>query len=770
MIRTYFAVLFALSALASTGLAAAQTAPPAAPRQNIRNDQQGRVPDPANRGRLQLDQFLDGIAAQDEANRASAVAAIHTRAQAEARQAKVRSQILALIGAFPERTPLHAKVVGETKVAGENGADGFRIRKVLFESQPDFFVTALVYIPEGKGVPDADAPGGKRGVPGDGSSSPGSKRAAIIMTPGHGPSGKAGDAPMAATFARNGFIVLSYDPIGQGERLQYPDPNKPGATLAKAATGEHGEASLQPMLIGETFAKYEVWDAMRGVDYLASLPEVDVHRIGALGCSGGGTVTAITSALDTRIAATGTACYITSFDTLLPALGPQDAEQSTPRFISSGLGFPDWVELDAPRAYAVLSTYSDMFPFAGARESVIEARRFYALFDQASAGTSTAGAVPSVPATPTAPALNADTTNQVSPNAKLQWITGPGGHGALQPIMGNIVSFFLRNLQPGVDADHPFIPSGSGPRAAMALIANIPKDAFQVTTTGQVATSFPGCATVFTLNNKRAAHIVPAHRPLIAFAALGSMIRDATGATAKPGTTKFAADLLTAKSGPIAFPSEGALDLDADLAVPTGAGRHPAILLVVPNSIHGSGAIARAIKAKFDALAAQGNLVLAITPRPSPPGTDDMKAPVLGPFYLLSLRADLVGRTLVGLRVDDVIRVIDYLSSRADVDPSSISAQASGHMGLVLLHAGVLDRRIRHIEVDHVLTSYRSLLDVPLPTGAPEDVIPGVLLHYDIPDLVRAVGPRLIESDPLQGTDDLSQVSTPLASLTGATP
>ena len=121
------------------------------------------------------------------------------------------------------------------------------------------------------------------------------------------------------------------------------------------------------MLIGETFAKYEIWDAMRGVDYLASLPDVDPHRIGALGCSGGGTVTALTSALDTRIAAIGTACYITSFDALLPALGPQDAEQSTPRFISSGLGFPDWIELAAPRPYAVLSTYSDMFPFAGAR-------------------------------------------------------------------------------------------------------------------------------------------------------------------------------------------------------------------------------------------------------------------------------------------------------------------------------------------------------------------------------------------------------------------
>jgi len=746
MIRAHFAVLFVLFAISSIGPAAAQTAPSAAPTQNLAPAARNRAANPANQGRLQLDEFLDGIAAQDAAGRASAIAAIHTRQQAEARQAKVRSQVLALIGAFPQRTPLHAKIVGETKVAGENGAPGFQIQKLLFESQPNFFVTALLY------VPDGEAPGGKR--------------AAILMTPGHGPSGKAGDAPMAATFARNGFIVLSYDPIGQGERLQYPNPNKPGATLAKASTGEHGEASLQPMLIGETFAKYEIWDAMRGVDYLESLPGVDPLRIGAVGCSGGGTVTALTSALDTRIAAIGTACYITSFDALLPALGPQDAEQSTPRFISSGLGFPDWIELAAPRAYAVLSTYSDMFPFAGARESVIESRRFYSLFDPASAGTIMAGAPPSVPPTPTVPALNADTTNRVSPNAKLQWITGPGGHGALQPIMGDIVSFFQRNLQP----DHLIIAEGGIPRPKPDWLTVVPKDAFQVTQTGQVATSFPGCATVFSLNKKRAVRIVPAHRPLIGFAALGSMIRDSTGAAAKPGATKFAADLLTAQSGPLAFPSEAGLHLQADLAVPTGAGRHSAILIVVPNSIQEPDTIARANKAKFDALAAQGNLVLAITPRPSPPGTDDMKAPLLGPFYLLSLRADLVGRTLVGLRTDDVIRAMDYLSSRADVDPARISAQASGHMGLVLLHAGVLDRRIRHIDVDHVLSSYRSLLDAPLPTGAPEDVIPGVLLHYDISDLERALKPRLTESDPLNGTDDLSQDSTPLKSLTGATP
>jgi cephalosporin-C deacetylase-like acetyl esterase len=745
MIRLNSTARFALAAAVGVGCILAQMPTRLAiAQQGTATATRPRAANPANSGRLQFEQYLDDIAAKYTAARAGAIASIHTRAQAEARQAKVRSQILSVIGALPARTPLNAKVMGETQ------AEGFRIRKILFESQPNFFVTALLYVPDGNLL--------------------GVKRAAILMTPGHGPTGKASDAPMAAIFARNGFIVLSYDPIGQGERLQYPDTSKPGESLAARPTGEHGEASLQPMLIGETFAKYEIWDAMRGVDYLTSLPDVDPHRIGAVGCSGGGTVTALTSALDTRIAAIGTACYITSFDALLPSLGPQDAEQSTPRFVSSGLDFPDWIELAAPRPYAVISTYSDMFSFDGARSTVIEARRFYSLFDPASAGTLTGGEPLTVPPTPTAPALNTDTTNQISLTARLQWITGPGGHGALAPIMDKIVSFFIRNLQPGADADHPYVPASMGPRIVVPALANLPKTAFQVTASGQVATSFPKCATVFSLNKQRTARLVPLYRPLIAFNRLNTLIREEAGADAKPGDAKFDTSLLSATTGPIVLPSAGGLQLQGDISVPNTPGRHPTVLLFVPTPIHGQGAAARADRAKFDALAAQGNLVLAVTPRPSPPGTDDMKAPLLGPFYLLSLRADLVGRTLVGLRVDDAIRAVDYLSARPDVDPTQLSAQATGHMGLVLLHSGVLDRRIRHIEVEHVLTSYRGLVDAPLPIGAPEDVIPGVLLYYDIPDLVRAIGPRLKESNPLAGTDDLSQDSTPLASLSSATP
>ena len=61
-------------------------------------------------------------------------------------------------------------------------------------------------------------------------------------------------------------------------------------------------------------------------------------------------------------------------------------------------------------------------------------------------------------------------------------------------------------------------------------------------------------------------------------------------------------------------------------------------------------------------------------------------------------------------------------------------------------------------------------MDAPLPIGAPEDVIPGVMLRYDLPDLMRALGSRVTATDSLKGTDDLSQSSTPLSSLLRSTP
>ena len=694
----------------------------------------------ANTGRAQLNSYLDSIAAEYIASRDARLAAIHTRAEAEDRQAMVRKKIMSLIGTLPQRTALNVQLMGVTQ------GDGFHIQKLILDSQPGFHIPVLLYLPNGHPA--------------------GEKLPAILISPGHAPSGKASDYASAGIFARNGFVVLSYDPIGQGERLEYPNPKDPNGSLATRPTGEHGEASLQPMLIGDTLSRYMLWDAMRGIDYLSSLPQVESEHIGAFGCSGGGAITALLGALDSRVAAIAVACYTTSFDALLPSLGPQDGEQSIPHFIASGFDFPDWIELAAPRPYAVVATYSDMFPFEGARSTVIEARRFYSLFDCSNAGVPAGTGSPTVPPTPDGPALNVDTTNQIPLTAPLQFITGPGRHGALGPIMGDIVGFFIRNLKPGADAAHPILPlPANGVLGSMGTPANLPKGALQVTPTGQVATSYPGSETVFTLNRKRAATILPPSSRTLTEQKLAAAIREATGTSVRSGTSMFDAALSTAKTGDFTFPSSTGIDLHGDLYVPSGSGRHPAVLLLVPDSIDGNTPIALSNRARFESLAAAGNIVLAITPRPSPPGTDDMKSPILGSFYLLSLRADLVSRTPVGMRVDDVACITDYLASRPDVDPARLTATGSGHMGLVLLHAAVLDPRLQHISVDHVLTSYRSLIDAPMPIGAPEDIIPGVLLHYDVPDLARSLGARLTETDGLPGTDDLSQSSTPIATL-----
>jgi cephalosporin-C deacetylase-like acetyl esterase len=691
--------------VSSIAVASAQAPSPAAnPRSTAPPLVKPDPNSPASTGRTQLYQYLDKIAAQETTSRRASVAAIKTRAEAEARQHKVRRKILDLMGGDFQKTPLNPRILGSSQL------EGFRIEKVLFDSQPNFPITALLYLPDNKPA----------------------KLPAIVMAPGHAASGKAGDFAMASTLARNGFAVLSYDPIGQGERLQYPDPAHPGQSLATRPTGEHGEAGLQPTLIGDAVARYFAWDGIRAVDYLISRPEIDPERIGAFGCSGGGAMTALLGALDPRVHVVATACYITSFDTLLPALGPQDAEQSIPNFIASGFDFADWVELAAPRPYAIVGTVSDMFPWDGLLTTATEARRFYSLFDPTAEGTPTGQPMPP---TPRGPTLNPDTSNTIPATAPFQVITGIGGHGNLRPLTAQIVSFFLVHLAHS-DAT-PILPPPPVPGAnPFAAPTGLPAGALQVTLTGQVATSYPGSETIHTLNLKRATEKLPRNPRPLTLAQLQSAIREVTHAEAVPGgpPTEFKG---------LPFPNFGN----------DNPARLPAVLLVMSDERVSPG---NPTENDFKEHAKAGNFMLGFVPRPSPPGTEETKSPILGPFYLTELRAELVGKTLIGMRVDDVIHAVDYLAARRDIDPNNITVVANGHMGLVALHAAVLDPRIKHVTVDHVLESYRSLLDAPMPLDAPQDILPGVLLRYDIPDLTRVLGPRLTFTDPLPGTANLS--------------
>jgi len=410
--------------------------------------------------------------------------------------------------------------------------------------------------------------------------------------------------------------------------------------------------------MGEHISRYFVWDAMRAIDYLSTRRDIDAQRIGAFGCSGGGTVTAYLAALDDRVKAAATACYITAFEELLPSkTGVQEAEQSIPGFIANGLNFGDWVELAAPKPYAIVSTTEDMFPIEGARRTFEEAKRFYGLYDAAD---------------------------------RIQWITGPGGHGALTPVHPKILAFFTKHLK-----------NSSEEPLHTRLTPDKPADLF-CTPDGQVSGT-----TISEIIRKRAEATRPVYK--------ATDFRGPAGISVRPG-------------GPVG-------ETPGQLFLPEGAGSapYPAVLVVSGDP-----------PAEISALP-RGRLVLVIHPRPWPAGTEAAKAPIQGMHYLLSLRAQLTGLTLVGLRADDIIRAMDFLSARSDVDRRNITAYASGPGAVALLHAAAIDSRITRVVVDHTISSFRDIATEPLHRNAPEYMVPGVLQHYDIADLIKAIAPRPIE-------------------------
>ena len=184
--------LLLCSVLLSSVFAGAQTSAPAVKAGSDSS---------SNAGRTQFYESLDRIASHELTARRSALAEVKTRSEAEARQREVRKKISLCSAACRRRLRCMGAPWGPRRLMA------IGIEKVIFDSQPNFPVTALLYLPDAKpGAPQVKLPGDRR------CSRPRRHRQSQRL-------------PLRfSTFARNGFAVLSYDPIGQGERLQYPDP------------------------------------------------------------------------------------------------------------------------------------------------------------------------------------------------------------------------------------------------------------------------------------------------------------------------------------------------------------------------------------------------------------------------------------------------------------------------------------------------------------------------------------------------------------------
>ncbi|TSA55102.1 MAG: hypothetical protein D4R45_03010 [Planctomycetaceae bacterium] len=263
-------------------------------------------------------------------------------------QKRLREKFIEAIGGLPERTPLNPQVTGIIS------RDGYRVEKVIFESQPKHHVSALLFLPDtGKYKPP---------YPG------------VLVPCGHSDNGKAYESyqTMGAFLALNGMAGLIFDPIDQGERSQML------SQLPKlAGTRAHTMLGIGSILLGRNTARFEIWDGMRAIDYLQSRPEVDPKRIGCTGNSGGGTQTSYLMSLDERIVAAAPSCYITGFERLLDTIGPQDAEQNIYGQLAFGMDHADYLMMRAPMPILICAATEDFFDITGVWNSFRYAKRLY---------------------------------------------------------------------------------------------------------------------------------------------------------------------------------------------------------------------------------------------------------------------------------------------------------------------------------------------------------------------------------------------------------
>ncbi|MBU0611440.1 MAG: alpha/beta hydrolase family protein [Armatimonadetes bacterium] len=115
-----------------------------------------------------------------------------------------------------------------------------------------------------------------------------------------------------------------------------------------------------------------------------------------------------------------------------------------------------------------------------------------------------------------------------------------------------------------------------------------------------------------------------------------------------------------------------------------------------------------------------------------------------------SMAAMLFGRTNSGLRVYDVMRAIDVLQARPEVDPGRIGCLGISGGGLVTLFSAAMDERIQACLVSGYFNLFR---DCIIPIGhCVDNYIPGLLRYAEMSDVASLVAPRAFFSE--SGTTD----------------
>ncbi len=304
-------------------------------------------------GSMLWDYIREYLRLLDE-HRAKRLAALESAEDFARLRERVREQLARMWGAFPPRTPLHPRQIGVLERADHV------VEKILFESRPSFHVTANLYRP--KGVAE--------------------RLPAIVFPCGHADVGKAGESyqRFAILMARLGFVVLTWDPLGQGERLQFFNAETENSVFG-AGTAEHRVLGNQCYLLGSNLMQYRLWDVTRALDYLEVRPEVDPDRMAIAGQSGGGMTALQFACFDDRIQAAFLSGAVAGFRAKTEALLIADPEQVLYGTLREGIDHPELLAAFAPKPLLIGAALRDFVPIDGARRTHEELQRVYGKLD-----------------------------------------------------------------------------------------------------------------------------------------------------------------------------------------------------------------------------------------------------------------------------------------------------------------------------------------------------------------------------------------------------
>ena len=608
--------------------------------------------------------------------RSGQIANLHSLQEWQQRQKLIAAKLKEAVGKFPVKTPLHAKV---TKVFDK---DGYRIEDIIYESQPGYYVTSTLFLPNQL----------KKGA----------KSPAIIYCSGHSNNGyRAGIYQHEIlNLVKKGFVVFAFDPIGQGERLQYYNPET-GKSRFKYPSYEHSYPGAQLFITGNTLARYFIWDGIRAVDYVLTRKEVDPARIGITGGSGGGTQSAYIAAFDSRIKAAAPRNYFTNFTRLYESMGPQDAEQNFFYGIKREIDMGDLLLVRAPKPALMVTTSRDMFPIQGAIETAKEVAGIYRAYGK---------------------------------QQNFGMVTDDAPHASTKKNREAFYAFFQKFLDnPGDSTD--------------LETKSLPEDELKVTATGQLATSLKG-ETAFSLNlkdaEKRMGKLESKRKNFPAYltGALASAKKLSGYEEPKPAEKAIFAGRIQRDGYVIEkylVKGEGNYMIPYLLLKPNTPG-DKALIYLNPS---GKSADVE-VGGQMEWFAKSGITVLA---------PDIVGAGELGPgifhgdsyidsvSYNLWFASMLIGRSIVGIQAADLVKLANLLKD--DLHFKEIYGLAKSEMSAALLHAAAFDEDIRKVALIEPYSSFRSIvMNRNYDPHFIQSTVAGSIGIYDLPDLAASLAPR----------------------------